>query len=301
MQTTSNIFLWALVPTSLAIAMIEGLTNSADMYQLATTAMLLVSQAFLIIHSLRRYSWRNMLALLLIVAFWALFWENLSLYTGFPFGNYHYADSLGPKLLRVPYLIILSYFFLVYLSWNMAHVLLRRYSNKISGQMVAVLPVIATFIVVMFDMVFDPFVSTVLGNYIWHEGGAFFGVPFENFMGWYICTYTMLQSFALYMWKKTQWMSIEADEPPVIFKRSFWLQNILIYFVWPAQYIIKGFTVDPTVMVSSLDGMMWKLSSLLQSAGLISLSTIWFITLLAIIQVTVLKEVSTRAGKMKPL
>src|SRR5262245_5726171 len=38
------------------------------------------------------------------------FYENLSILTGFPFGHYHYTETLGPKLFLVPLLIAPAYF-----------------------------------------------------------------------------------------------------------------------------------------------------------------------------------------------
>ena len=35
--------------------------------------------------------------------------------------------------------------------------------------------------------------------WIWHDGGGYFGVPFSNFMGWFLCVYTIFQLLALYL------------------------------------------------------------------------------------------------------
>ena len=51
------------------------------------------------------------------------FYENLSILTGFPFGHYHYTETLGPKLFLVPLLIAPAYFGCGYLAWSLAHVL----------------------------------------------------------------------------------------------------------------------------------------------------------------------------------
>jgi putative membrane protein len=292
-------FLWLLVLITIIIAIIQGMSISTSTDRIALMALIFVGVVFSTVHGLTRYGWKDLLVLFLFVAFWALFWENLSIYTGFPFGHYHYDDSFGPKLLKAPYFLTIAYFYIVYVVWNMAHILLRRYTNKIAGSWVVVLPIVAMFILVMFDIVIDPYFSTVQGRYIWHDGGPFFGVPFVNFMGWYLCTYTMFQSFALYMWKKTKNTPDETTSPSVLSQRSFWLQNIVIYCAWPIQHLIKGFTVDSTVSLTSLDGITWPLSYLLQSSGLIALSTMGFVALMAIIKVTVLKEVPNQPESSK--
>ena len=53
------------------------------------------------------------------------------------------------------------------------------------------------FTIHMWDIVMDPFMSTISKGSIWKEGGGFFGVPFGNFLGWYLCVYTFLSDILL--------------------------------------------------------------------------------------------------------
>ena len=45
----------------------------------------------------------------------------------------------------------------------------------------------------------DPVWGTVLHAWIWVKGGAYFGVPASNFLGWYLTAYVIYQLFALYL------------------------------------------------------------------------------------------------------
>jgi uncharacterized membrane protein len=39
---------------------------------------------------------------------------------------------------------------------------------------------------VSWDLTIDPMMSTINGNWVWHDGGSYFGVPVSNFLGWYL-------------------------------------------------------------------------------------------------------------------
>lgn len=98
---------------------------------------------------------------------WAVsfFFENLSIRTGFPFGFYNYSPTLG--FLTVPFIIIFAYFAIGYLSWILSHVLTCQYSRKLEGKQIFIVPFIATFIIVMWDLTVDPISSTLQGLWVW--------------------------------------------------------------------------------------------------------------------------------------
>src|SRR5258708_23385999 len=45
----------------------------------------------------------------------------------------------------------------------------------------------------------DPGGGAILDSWIWVRGGANFGVPVSNFLGWYLTVYVIYQLFALYL------------------------------------------------------------------------------------------------------
>jgi putative membrane protein len=118
--------------------------------------------------------------------------ENIGVATGFPFGAYHFqASQFSLWIGRVPLLVGMLYFGVGLLAWLIAGVLL-------DGQGGAILrPVIAAGLMVQWDLVMDPGFSTIGKVWVWHEGGAYFGVPLSNFAGWFLTTWIMFQLFAL--------------------------------------------------------------------------------------------------------
>jgi uncharacterized membrane protein len=116
--------------------------------------------------------------------------ESLSLRTGFPFGNYYFTDVMGPKILQVPVLLALAYLGIGYVAWVLAVI--------ISGKRAIAAPFVATGIMVAWDLAMDPAWAMIDHAWIWRDGGACFGVPVSNFVGWAVTAICYYVAFALY-------------------------------------------------------------------------------------------------------
>jgi uncharacterized membrane protein len=124
--------------------------------------------------------------------------ESASLRTGFPFGHYYFTDVMGPKVFQLPVLLALAYLGVGYVSWVLALLILNCMDKPIRGARLLVLPLLASLIMLAWDLAMDPIWSTLGRAWIWEEGGSYFGVPFTNFMGWLLTAYLYYQAFALY-------------------------------------------------------------------------------------------------------
>ncbi len=115
--------------------------------------------------------------------------ELLGTSTGFPFGHYSYLNGLGWKVAGlVPFTIPLSWFYLGLSSLLLARggLLpeggLLRHAWIRSGIAIA----IGAALLTSWDFVLDPAMSqTALPFWYWHQPGAFFGMPYQNFAGWF--------------------------------------------------------------------------------------------------------------------
>ena len=125
--------------------------------------------------------------------------ENLGVSTGFPFGRYYFTDAMGPKLFQVPILLGLAYVGMGYLSWTLGRVILGNLQAPLAGARTVALPLVAAFIMVAWDFANDPVWANINRLWIWQHGGAYFGVPLTNFLGWYLVVYVIYQLFALYL------------------------------------------------------------------------------------------------------
>jgi hypothetical protein len=61
------------------------------------------------------------------------------------------------------------------------------------------LPVLAAALMAGFDLGSDSAASTVGHRWIWEQGGGVFGVPWTNYVGWWLVTFLFYQGFAVFL------------------------------------------------------------------------------------------------------
>ena len=217
------------------------------------------------LYAVERYGKKNALIFFIVTSVVSLFFENLSVLTGFPFGFYHYSPSLG--VLPVPLIIIFEYFAMGYLSWILAHILTGQYSKRLEGKQIFIVPLIATFIMVMWDLTVDPISATLQGLWVWTYPGPFFGIPISNYFGWFLVVYIFLQILALYL---SKYDTIKPEKLEAISNKPFWSEAPVIYGTMAMGTILSIFYVfnDTTI-----------------DMALITFFTMVFVALLALINV----------------
>jgi putative membrane protein len=219
----SNALLWVFI----ALYVLMGaarLLHNADLQRLTPFISVAILMGFAIVHGMPRYGGMHfgVFFILTVVVSWS--YETSSILTGFPFGHYVYTDKLGPKLWLVPLLIMPAYFSMGYIAWTLAHVLLDRFDDRLAGGEMVLVPALASFVMVMWDLCIDPASSTISGAWIWRDGGGYFGVPFVNFLGWYLCVVTIYLVFALYLRRSAEW-----TRATNLGDRSTWTLPALMY------------------------------------------------------------------------
>lgn len=112
--------------------------------------------------------------------------ELMGTSTGFPFGAYHYTSGLGYKIAGlVPFTIPLSWFYLGFSSFLIARVGLQKYRLPHWVASVAAIA-LGSLLLTSWDFVLDPGMSqTAVPFWEWEVVGPFFGMPYENFSGWF--------------------------------------------------------------------------------------------------------------------
>ncbi|MBW4655172.1 MAG: carotenoid biosynthesis protein [Kaiparowitsia implicata GSE-PSE-MK54-09C] len=114
--------------------------------------------------------------------------ELLGTSTGFPFGNYTYLSGLGYKISGlVPFTIPLSWFYLGLCSLLLARAGLRAlHTANLSVWRSLAAIALGAILLTSWDFVLDPAMSqTAVPFWYWHQPGAFFGMPYQNFVGWF--------------------------------------------------------------------------------------------------------------------
>lgn len=265
-QKTFNKLRWSLIIAFLIFNLLLIFTYSnPDL--LAIDSFLVTAFLFIIavLHGMERYGKKNILIFFLITWAVSYFFENLSVQTGFPFGFYHYSPSLG--MLPVPIVIIFAYFAMGYLSWMISHVLTGQYTKKLEGKQTFLVPFIAAFIMVMWDLTVDPISSTLQGLWVWTTPGAYFGVPISNFFGWFLVVFIFFQLFAIYL---SRYDNIKEKKAQTLSNKPFWSET-------PVVYGIMG--------LGTILSILYQYNDLTLSMALVTVFTMVFVAILALINI----------------
>ncbi len=218
---------------------------------LALLPIIYASLLFVIagLYSIERYSFKNTAIFFLITWIVSLSFEALSIRTGFPFGLYHYNLPSPIVLFQVPLIVIVAYFGAGYISWMLSHVLTGQYSKKLEGKQIFIVPFVAAFIMVMWDLIMDPVASTVLSQWVWQSPGAYFGVPITDFFGWFVTVFIFYQIFALYLSKYDR---IQLQKVKTLTSKPFWIEASVVYGLIGLYPILVSVTIhnDNTVSMS---------------------------------------------------
>lgn len=162
------------------------------------------------IYAYRTLGWRTWLAFMVPAVGISLGSELLGTSMGFPFGNYSYLSGLGYKIAGlVPFTIPLSWFYLGLVSYLLARAGLATWTaaaGRLPGQLgwFGHLAAIAlgALMLTSWDFVLDPAMSqTAMPFWYWHQPGAFFGMPYQNFAGW-MATGAVFMAVAAVLWRK---------------------------------------------------------------------------------------------------
>jgi putative membrane protein len=258
-----------------------GRTSSVIPAALVAPLTALLPMAFALVHGGRQYGWRNILvftAICLVVSNGA---ENLSILTGFPFGHYRYSDNLGPKLFLVPLLIGPAYLGMGYLSWSVGRLILGG-PQSVRDRVFA-LPILASFVMTAWDLTFDPVASTLGRSWIWRDGGAYFGVPVSNFLGWYLTVYVFFQLFALY---KNRGSSAPAASRPSAGSAA-WLPALVMYAATALRPVVTLlFHASGLKIVTDAAGVAWNVETLYGVCALAGIFTMGAFSVLALLRLT---------------
>ncbi|HME10752.1 MAG TPA: carotenoid biosynthesis protein [Bryobacteraceae bacterium] len=212
---------------------------------------------FALFHGAVLYRPRGILTFTLLCIVVGNLFENLSIFTGFPFGHYHFTEVMGPKLFQAPVLLGLAYIGMGYASWILALVILGRSGGRVAQ------PLLASFIMVAWDLSMDPIWSNLVHAWSWHQGGAYFGVPLSNFLGWYLTIFMIYFSFAFYLRRRPA----NSSSPP---PSNFWYPAVLLYAVSAAGNLA---VVQPPGLsvVADATGTQWQVSGILGASALVSI------------------------------
>jgi len=231
-------------------------------------------------HCTLTYGWKNTLAFFAICLVVTFALENFGSLTGRLFGRYHFeVGAQLPHVGVIPIIVGPLWFGMGYFAWIVAGTLLGGADQNLKRQLnIIAQPVVAAFVMTQWDFVLDAPASTISRAWIWHDGGAVFGVPFTNYIGWLLTSWTFYQLFALYLASRGQVRRI---------RRIRALRFAAILF-----YLSSGITqLTPWLMgqggeVADAAGHVWRVQDLRETTVAVMLFTMFFTSMLAALRLT---------------
>ena len=239
-------------------------------------------------HAALLYGWKNAAVLLAICLAITFTMENIGAATEFPFGNYHF--EVGSNLMHVgaiPIIVGPLWFGMGYFAWVVAGTLLGGTHRRPSGKIELIgLPIVAAFVMTQWDVVMDPPEATVSKAWIWHHGGAHFGVPISNYLGWLLTSWLFYQAFAIYLARR------EIAAPTIGRQRIFGLVAILFYLSSGLTHVTP-WLMGQTGEVTDAANHVWRVQDVRETAVIVLLFTMFFTSMLAALR---LAPEASRAG-----
>jgi len=140
-----------------------------------------------LLHGSHVLGWRCTLLLLALTFSVSLLFESVGVATGWVYGAYHYTDKLGPKFLGlVPLLIPLGWFMMTYPSYIIASRLVTPTRQTWLWRLAVA--AVGGLIMTAWDLAMDPMMVGG-GHWVWEQPGAYFGIPLQNYWGWWLTTF----------------------------------------------------------------------------------------------------------------
>ncbi len=126
------------------------------------------------------YKWVGLkltLVILVVFSIIPIAIEAIGITTGFPYGWFYYSENLGYKVLDlVPWSVAFAFAPLVLGSLSLA--------SYVTNDARLAIP-LSAMILVWTDLVLDP-AAVLLEIWIWAYPGPYYGIPFSNYVGWFL-------------------------------------------------------------------------------------------------------------------
>ncbi len=123
---------------------------------------------------------RRLLAGLAVLVLFTWGIELTGVYTGYPYGEFQYERDLGPMLLGAIPLFLPVFYFPILLNSYLLTLLMLGRNASFPARYLCTLAIVITM-----DLVLDPG-AVALDFWGWFDGGIYYDVPVQNYIGWLI-------------------------------------------------------------------------------------------------------------------
>lgn len=153
-----------------------------------------------LVHATYMLGWMRAVTLFGTTLILSFLFEFAGVKTGLVFGPYHYTGVLAPMVLgTVPLVIPMAYFMTIWPSYLMANYLTRgKPAGKHPGiPALLVASLLTALVMSAWDLTLDPLMAGDAKAWVWERGGPYFGIPFRNYAGWVLATFTISTVYRL--------------------------------------------------------------------------------------------------------
>lgn len=196
----------------------------------------------LIGHALHHLGLRRTLIFFLMSGLTALAAEHLAIIYQ-PLGAYEFHLKSDWSIGYLPISVLLAWCFFIYVGYAVSNAGLRAFGRKKPGRvnpemlLLVLLVLMDAWLITSVDLMIDP-VQKFEKNWTWTDGGAFFGVPPGNFLGWMAVVGVASFTFRLFEYFRPARQSDEENYgwiPVLIYVliALFYLYAAYKYFGWP--------------------------------------------------------------------
>ena len=227
------------------LAGIAGLYAQQHMYFIAMSFWAFSGVMVMIFHGVPLYGKKNMVIFFVLGCVISLFFESMGCNFGIFFSKYIYTDFIpGPKLFGFNLMSMLGYGCGVYMMFAIGHAAVGKFGSKFEKYDVVAVPLVSALMTVAIDFMTDPFLSTLSQAYHWEQPGVYYGIPYQNYLGWYLLAYTMYQAMALVIYFQDRKGKLPKN-PAVANNKGFW--------IWPTVMFASLFLQLPFYALISKD------------------------------------------------
>jgi putative membrane protein len=184
----------AVLAVGVVLAQISYPLLDGDAVRAATVTAVVLFAATSLTHAAATRGVRAAAALLVVAGGLGLLAEAVGIRTGFPFGTYTYADTLGPKLLDVPVVVPLAWTMMAYPCLLLGRRLAAAGGGSAVGRRARV-ALLGGLALAAWDLYLDPQMVEA-GHWTWRfPDPALPGVPdipVTNYAGWVLVAVTLV-------------------------------------------------------------------------------------------------------------
>jgi len=158
-----------------------------------------IGYLYFFLHGSMIWGWLNVITFVTISFSIGIVMEIIGTRTGLIFGGkyeFNLKLSPGPSISGIPLIIPLSWSGLTYMILNYFELVLGGSFYFLSNQNITLL-FLPSILMVLLDLILDP-IAVDEKRWSWKKSGAYYGVPFLNFVGWLFTTFLILFVFRLF-------------------------------------------------------------------------------------------------------